>query len=73
MLLCHFKFSFEKDKLNFRFIGTLKNESQSRAFQDEAVILWCPGNSGSTRLQKFPVKSGSYIKFGFTLVNENIF
>ena len=24
MLLCHFKFSFKKDKLNFRFIGTLK-------------------------------------------------
>ena len=23
MLLCHFKFSFKKDKLNFRFIGTL--------------------------------------------------
>ena len=24
MLLCHFKFSFKEDKLNFRFIGTLK-------------------------------------------------
>ena len=23
MLLCHFKFSFKEDKLNFRFIGTL--------------------------------------------------
>ena len=23
MLVCHFKFSFKKDKLNFRFIGTL--------------------------------------------------
>ena len=26
MLLCHLKFSFKKDKLNFRFIGTLKHE-----------------------------------------------
>ena len=25
MLLCHFKFSFKKEKLNFRFIGTLSN------------------------------------------------
>ena len=24
MLLCHFKFSFKEDKLNFRFIGTVK-------------------------------------------------
>ena len=24
MLLCHFQFSFKEDKLNFRFIGTLK-------------------------------------------------
>ena len=23
MLLCHFKFSFKEDELNFRFIGTL--------------------------------------------------
>ena len=24
MLPCHFKFSLKKDKLNFRFIGTLR-------------------------------------------------
>ena len=31
MLLCHFKFSFKEDKLNFRFIGTLtKSLMQSK-------------------------------------------
>ena len=26
MLLCHFKFSFKEGKLNFRFIGTLREK-----------------------------------------------
>ena len=30
MLLCHFKFSFKEDKLNFRFIGTLSVELTNR-------------------------------------------
>ena len=29
MLLCHFKFSFKKDKLNFRFIGTLMHSGNN--------------------------------------------
>ena len=29
MLLCHFKFSFKEDKLNFRFIGTLNDINYS--------------------------------------------
>ena len=33
MLLCHFKFSFKKDKLNFRFIGTLIILIQSQSQQ----------------------------------------
>ena len=34
MLPCHFKFSFKKGKLNFRFIGTLtvKSEFVSKHF-----------------------------------------
>ena len=30
MLLCHFKFSFKEDKLNFRFIGTLSRDQDGQ-------------------------------------------
>ena len=38
MLLCHFKFSFKKDKLNFHFIGTLSSSAQ-KYFCD--VLSYC--------------------------------
>ena len=36
MLLCHFKFSFKEDKLNFHFIGTLRGNF---TMMDLSVLL----------------------------------
>ena len=44
MLLCHFKFSFKEDKLNFRFIGTLKgNCHELRMHLSKVVCGNMPG------------------------------
>ena len=39
MLHCNFKFSFKKDKINFRFIGTLSIVSRWGWFGSSIVFL----------------------------------
>ena len=40
MLLCHFKYSFKKDKLNFRFIGTLNGKKDENSYSEFHVFAF---------------------------------
>ena len=56
MLLCHFKFSFKIDKLNFRFIGTLNTAGSyiTDIFRHFTSVQNINGRGSASCLLKLP-------------------